>query len=272
MKRQFKNQVFDNKKVWITGASSGIGLELAKQLSNLGASIILSARNESVLNQIRKGLVGGETRHWVFPLDLAQPEDVYERSLAFTKALGGVDILINNGGISQRSSFLETDLSVFRQLSDINYLGSVALSKAVLPSMLESKSGTIVSVSSVAGKVGSKLRAGYSGSKFAVIGFMDCLRAEVKSEGVHCLTVCPGSIKTNISFNALNGQGESQNVNDQSTENGMEVSDCVQQIILAITMKKDEVVIGKGLSALAPTIKRFFPRYFNHLTAKLEYR
>lgn len=263
---------FRNKNIWITGATSGIGLELAKQLSAQGANLILSSRNEKKLNDVRDSLPGGSNRHQIVALDLAQAEAVFEKACEFISISMPVDILINNGGVSQRSFALETDLSVYSNLMAINYLGAVALTKAVLPGMVEKGSGQIVAVSSVAGKMGTKLRSAYSGSKYAVIGFMDCLRAEVKQHGIECLTVCPGSIKTNIAINALTGTGLAQNKNDPSIENGMSVEKCVEQIISAMSKGKQEVVIGKGLSVMAPTLKRFFPNTFNYFSAKVDYR
>lgn len=261
---------FNNKTVWITGASSGIGQELAIQLANLGANIILSARNVDKLEQLKTRLAKGE--HRVIALDLAQPEQVLKSINSAINNIGQVDILINNGGVSQRSLFLENDFSVYRQLMEVNYFGLVALTKAVLPSMVEQGSGSIVSISSVAGKVGSKFRTGYSGSKYAVVGFMDCLRAEVADKNIHCLTICPGSIKTAIAHNSLNEQGVAQNKPEQSIENGMDVSLAVNKMIRAIAKQKDEVVVGQGLSGWAPTIKRLFPGLFNHLTAKTNYK
>lgn len=263
---------FHGKVIWVTGASSGIGLELCRQLAARGARIVLSARREEVLHEIVDTLPGGASQHWVCPLDLADVDSIEPAVARYLEAIGSVDVLINNGGISQRSLFLETDLSVYRRLMDVNYLGTVAMSKALLPAMVGRRDGMVVSVSSVAGKVGSKLRSGYSGSKFAVVGFMDCLRAEVAAQGVQCLTVCPGSIQTNIAFNALDASGEAQQKNDKSIVNGMGVSECVQQIIKAMEAGKDEVVIGQGVSALAPTIKRLFPGLFNRISARSEYR
>jgi short-subunit dehydrogenase len=261
---------FKNKTVWITGASSGIGQELAIQLAHLGANIILSARNIDKLEQIKATLDGDN--HSVIPLDLAKPEHVYEHVKSKIDEIGRVDILINNGGVSQRSLFLENDFSVYRQLMEVNYFGLIALTKAVLPSMVERGGGSIVSISSVAGKVGSKFRTGYSGSKYAVVGFMDCLRAEVADKNIHCLTICPGSIKTAIAHNSLNEHGFAQNKPEHSIENGMDVSVAVKQMINAIAKQKDEVIVGQGLSRLAPTIKRFFPGVFNRITAKTNYR
>jgi dehydrogenase/reductase SDR family protein 7B len=261
-----------NKTIWITGASSGIGLELCRQLAVKGARIVLSARRRDNLITIAESLPGGLGRHWVVPLDLADADKLVDAVQAQLLDIGPVHVLINNAGISQRSLFIDTDLSVYRQLMEVNYLGSVAMTKALLPSMLAQHQGMIVSVSSVAGKIGSKLRTGYSGSKFAVVGFMDCLRAETAHQGIQCLTVCPGSIQTNIAINALNEIGVAQNKNDDSIINGMPVEQCVKEIIKAIVNERDEVVVGKGISALAPTIKRFFPNLFNRISAKMEYR
>lgn len=261
---------YNNKTVWITGASSGIGRELAIQFAELGASVILSTRNVEKLTALKAELKGGG--HLILPLDLAKPEEVLSKVTAAINELPAIDILINNGGISQRSLFLENDFKVYRQLMEVNYFGLVALTKAVLPSMVARKSGSVVAISSVAGKVGSKLRTGYSGTKFAVVGFMDCLRAEVKEHNIHCLTICPGFIKTVIAHNSLNPQGVAQNKSEQAIENGMDVKVAASKMINAINSKKDEVIVGQGLSGWAPTIKRFFPRLFNHLTAKVNFK
>ena len=237
---------YNNKTVWITGASSGIGEELAKQFAEQGAKVILSARNIDKLNQVKDELKG--EGHRVIPLDLSKPETVLQDVSAQIDSLGPIDILINNGGVSQRSLFLENDFKVYRQLMEVNYFGLIALTKAVLPSMVARKSGSVVAISSVAGKVGSKFRTGYSGSKYAVVGFMDCLRAEVAQHNIHCLTICPGSIKTAIAHNSLNGQGEAQNKPEPSIENGMNVNVAASKMLTAIYNKKDEVVIGQGLS------------------------
>ena len=261
---------FNHKTVWITGASSGIGKELAIQFAQLGARVILSARNVEKLQQLSNELAG--TQHKVIPLDLSQPEQVLEYVTGNIDDIGKVDILIHNGGVSQRSLFLEHDFSVYRQLMEVNYFGLVALTKAVLPSMVKNGGGSVVSISSVAGKVGSQFRTGYSGSKYAVVGFMDCLRAEVANKNIHCLTICPGSIKTAIAHNSLNEHGVAQNKAEHSIENGMDVTLAVKQMINAIAKGQDEVVIGEGISGWAPTIKRFFPGLFNRLTARTSYR
>ncbi len=262
----------NNKTIWVTGASSGIGMELCRQLAERGARMVLSARSKDTLISLAESLPGGLSRHWVVPLDLANADNLLAAVAGQLAEIGPVHVLINNGGISQRSLFVDTELAVYRQLMEVNYLGTVAMTKALLPGMIAQQQGMIVSISSVAGKVGSKLRTGYSGSKYAVVGFMDCLRAETAQQGIRCLTVCPGSIKTNIAVNALNGSGEAQNKDDESIINGMPVAKCAQDIIKAMLNGRDEIVVGKGISALAPTIKRFFPRFFNRMSARMEYR
>ncbi|CUS48705.1 MAG: putative short-chain dehydrogenase [Idiomarinaceae bacterium HL-53] len=252
------------KTIWLTGASSGIGLALAHALARAGAQLILTARSEETLNTLASELPG---EHQVFPLDLMNPEHALEAARRFVSQQP-IDILINNAGVSQRSLTLETDLKVYRDLMEINYFSVVALTKAVLPSMLEQGNGHIVTVSSVAGKVGTKLRSGYAGSKFGVIGFMDCLRAEMFDKNIHCTTICPGFVHTQIAHNALTGSGEKLNREDPDNAGGISAEQCAKEIIQAIQNNKAEVVVGSGLSKLAPRLQRFFPGLVRTLVAR----
>lgn len=176
--------------------------------------------------------------------------------------------MINNAGVSQRSLILETDLSVYRQLMEIDYFGVVALTKLVLPDMVARKSGHIVTVSSVAGKIGTKLRSGYSGAKYAVLGFMDSLRAEVTADKISCTSILPGFINTPVAHNSLTGDGSALGEPDQDNASGMSAEDCAEAIVKAIVGRKDEVVVGKGLSKLAPIIQRIAPGYVRKMMAK----
>ncbi|EGN74305.1 short-chain dehydrogenase [Idiomarina sp. A28L] len=254
----------NGKTIWLTGASSGIGLALAETLANEGAKLILTARSVAKLEQLAQRLPG---EHIVFPLDLSNPEAAFEQSQALV-AKETIDILINNAGVSQRSSVLETDLTVYRQLMEIDYFSVVALSKAVLPQMTARKQGHVVTIASVAGKVGSKLRSGYSGAKFGVIGFMDCARAEMAEHNVQFTTICPGFVRTQVSHNALTGDGSKLNQEDPDITGGISPEECAAAIIKAIEQNRSEVIVGKGLSKLAPTLQRFFPNLVRKISAK----
>jgi len=254
-----------NKTVWLTGASSGIGLALAHQLANKGARLILTSRREQQLEELRKSLPNSE-QHQVLALDLSQPEQAKETA---TMALANtpIDILINNAGVSQRSLAMETELPVYRTLMEVDYFSVVALNQVVLPQMIKHRDGHVVTVSSVAGKVGTKLRSGYSGAKFAVIGYMDCLRAEMAEHNVRCTTVLPGFVHTQIAHNALTGDGSLRGKEDQENASGISPEQCAADIIRAIESNKAEVISGKGMSKIAPFLQRFFPGLLRKMLA-----
>lgn len=257
----------EGKTAWVTGASSGIGRELCYQLAARGARVILSARRGDVLEAVRGKLANRNLEHRIAVLDLSDADGALLRGQQIMQEVGEVDILINAAGISQRALVSEAVLGVYRQLMEINYFGTVALTKVVLPSMLERGSGSIVAISSVAGKVGSQYRSGYSGTKFAVCGFMDCLRAEVSASGVHCLTICPGYVKTEIATNALRADGLPRGESTEEIDSGMPVETCCEKILQALERRRDEVVIARGSVRWAPLLKRFFPDMLKRIIA-----
>ena len=254
-----------HKTIWITGASSGIGEALAIACANKGAKLILSARNEDKLNALKARLINTE-QHIVFPLDLSDPENIAAHVQTIIDNYA-IDILINNGGVAQRGTARETKLSVQRQVMEVNYFGTIALTQCVIPKMLAAKKGMIVTVSSVAGKVGGQSMSGYSASKHAILGYMDCLRAEESKNGLQVLTICPGFVQTNISVNSMTESGEVFGEVSHAIKHGIKVDECAAKIVRAIQADKDEVIIGKGLSYWAPTIYRFFPSLFRKLSA-----
>lgn len=249
---------FKNKIVWITGASDGIGKEMAIQMANEGAKIILTARNEQKLNEVKASLSGDE--HWVYPMDLLEVEAIPATVSKVLANVGEVDILVNNAGISQRSLVKDTHIEVDRKIMELDHFAVVALTKGVLPQMMARKSGLIVTISSVAGKFGVPMRTAYCAAKHAVIGFMDAVRAEVHADNIQVMVVTPGSVKTNISINALEGDGKKHNVTDPLIENGIPVEECVRKIIRGIKRKTPELLVARGKTALAIYVKRFFPR------------
>jgi len=254
-----------NKRVWLTGASSGIGLALARQLADKGAKLILTSRREAQLEELRLSLPNPDS-HSVLALDLSHPEKAKEKASS-ALASKTVDILINNAGVSQRSLAMETELPVYRPLMEVDYFSVVALNQVVLPQMVERSSGHIVTVSSVAGKVGTKLRSGYSGAKFAVVGYMDCLRAEMAEHGVHCTTILPGFVHTQIAHNALTGDGSLRGKEDNDNAGGISPEKCASDIIQAIENNKAEVISGKGMSKVAPLLQRFMPGLLRKMLA-----
>lgn len=257
---------YQNQVIWITGASSGIGKALAIEFSKLGAKVVISARNKDELEKTQTSCLQPENI-LVLPLDLENYGDFPSKADQVIKHFGKIDMLINNGGISQRSRASETAISVDERIIKINYLGTVALTKAVLPYFLKQKSGHLVVISSLVGKFGTPVRSSYSASKHALHGFFDSLRAEIFQDNVDVTIICPGFIKTNISINALTGAGKNQGTLDEAQRNGMTPENFAKKSIHALASKKLEVYIG-GKEILGVYLKRFFPRFFARIISR----
>jgi short-subunit dehydrogenase len=253
--------------VWVTGASSGIGEALAHRFARRGARVILSARGEERLEAVRRACENPE-RHTVLPLDLGRPESMAEAALEALERCGRVDVMVHNGGVSQRSLAEATALAVDRRVLEVDYLGPVALTKALLPSMLERGSGRFVVVSSLVGKIGTPLRSGYSAAKHALHGFFDSLRAEVHDRGVRVTMVCPGFVRTEVSIHALTGDGSPQGTLDRAQARGMSAEECARRIVRALDRGADEVLVG-GKEVWAVRLERFFPGLFRRLIRRV---
>lgn len=251
---------FVNKIVWITGASSGIGKELAIQIANEGGKIVLSARNEKALNELKNTLPHSE-QHMVLPLDLAENKHFDELAEQVIKKYERIDFLFNSGGISQRAEAYQTNIEVDRMIMEVNYFGNIALTKAVLPYMQKQKSGHIIITSSIAGKFGFFLRSAYSASKHALHGYYESLLLEEEKNNIKVTIVCPGKINTPISISALTEDGTAHGEMDHNQATGMPVEECVRQILKATIKNKKEVLIGNK-EILAAKIKRFSPALF----------
>ena len=247
-----------NKIVWITGASSGIGEALALACSKEGAKLILSSRRENELQRVAKKC---NTEYLLIPLDLENQNDFPQKVEKAISHFGTIDILINNGGISQRSEASSTSLEVDRRLMEINYFGTAALTKAVLPIMQKQKSGHLVAVSSLSGKFGFFLRSAYSASKFALVGFYESLRLEEEKNNIKVSVVFPGFVHTNISQNALTGAGDKHGQLDDNQKNGISPEKCAKDIIKGIKSNKHEIISG-GFDKWSITAKRLFPKLF----------
>ncbi|MBO9691090.1 SDR family oxidoreductase [Chryseobacterium sp.] len=250
---------FDHKVIWITGASSGIGEALVKNLAkNSNARIILSSRKEDQLHSVAEKAGLSTDRYAVIPLDLKNYKNMPDIAKKAAEQFGKIDILINNAGLSQRSLAMETDIEVDKQLIDIDYIGTVALTKAVVPYMIRDKGGHIAVVSSLMGIFGAPMRSGYAGAKHALHGFFDALRAELFTQNIRITMICPGFIQTDISIHAVTGDGSLQGTMDDATKNGMQVDIFSEKMLHAIQKQKKQKVIG-GKEVMAVYLKRFFP-------------
>lgn len=247
-----------NKVVWITGASSGIGEELVHLFSRMGAKIVLSARRYNELVRVKNESLLGEAESLLLDFDLNDTSQVAELAKKVIDKFGQIDILINNGGISQRSLAADTPINVDRKIMEVNFFAGVALTKAVLPYMTERKSGQIIVISSLMGKIGFFNRSGYAASKHALHGFYDSLRLELLESNIRVLIACPGYVKTNISLNALNSTGEAHAKMDKNQHRGMPADKCANIIYKAMLKNKKEIMMG-GKEVLAAMIRRFIP-------------
>jgi short-subunit dehydrogenase len=249
---------FQGHRVWITGASSGIGEGLALAFHQAGAKLILSARREDELKRVQSAC-GGEPEALILPMDVTDAAELPEKTRLALSLFGGIDILVLNAGITQRSRTRETDESVYRRLMEVNFFAPEAMARALLPSMLAQKRGHIVVISSVAGKFGVPMRSGYSATKFALHGFFEALRAEEERNGVHVTMVCPGYIRTDISLSALRGDGRKHAKMDSELAHGMPADECARQILQGIARKKKEIVVAGAREKSLVYVKRFFP-------------
>ncbi|WP_297764267.1 SDR family oxidoreductase [uncultured Muriicola sp.] len=252
--------------IWITGASSGIGEALAYELSTMGNTLILSARNKERLKEV-KAQCNNPAKVFIIPMDLGNFNLMPSLVSHAIAATGHIDILINNAGISQRSLIADTHFDVYKKLIDINYLGTIALSKAVLPHFIAQQKGHFVTITSLMGRFGSPFRSGYCGAKHGLHGFFDVLRMEHEKDKLQVTLVCPGFIKTNVAVNALTADGSPQNVNDHATSRGMEVHTFAKKLINAVAKKKFEVYIG-GKEIAGVYLKRFFPKWLHHVVQR----
>ena len=257
----------NNKVIWITGASSGIGEALVYECAKHGAKLILSARRTEELQRVAKNTGLAADHYLILPFDLEDTRKSTEYAASVVQKFGTINLLINNGGQSQRAEAIETSAETERKLFEINYFSAVNLSKAVLPYMLKNGNGKIVVVSSIAGKLGFYLRSTYSAAKHALYGYFDSLRLEIETKGVSVLIVSPGKIKTNVSLNAETGKEHAHNKMDESHEKAMTAEECAKQIIAGILTNKEELFIG-GKELLIVKIKRFFPKWFGKIIRK----
>ncbi|XP_069566217.1 dehydrogenase/reductase SDR family member 7B isoform X1 [Brachyistius frenatus] len=255
--------------VVITGASSGLGKECARVFHAAGARLVLCGRDAARLQQVVQELTASSANVQVqtFPpntviFDLADTATVDKAAEEILRCCGHVDVLINNAGISYRGNILETNISVQRDVMEINYFGPVALTQALLPSMVRRRSGHIVVISSVQGKIAIPYRSAYAASKHATQAYFDCLRAEMERYGVPVTVISPGYIRTNLSVNAVTGDGSKYGVLDKTTALGRDPGDVARAVLAAVRQRSKDVVLAGPLPTVAIYLRTLWPALF----------
>jgi dehydrogenase/reductase SDR family protein 7B len=248
---------FNRKVVWITGASSGIGRALAFAFDRAGARLILSARDSQSLEPVRQACrAAADVR--LLPFDLAALDTVPQHTEQALGLWGHVDYMVHNAGVALRERMVDTPLRLDQQVMATNYFGPVALTKALLPSMLQRQSGCFVVVSSLSGKYGVPQLSSYSASKHALHGSFECLRAEVHDRNIRVTIVIPGFVRTPIVQHALTGSGATYGKTMPVYERGMDPDICAARILRAVSRHREEALVG-GWELSSLYLKRFFP-------------
>lgn len=246
-------------KVWITGASSGIGEACALRYASMGAYLVLTSSSAEKLEAVAAScLRAGAAGVSVLPYDLGNPDGIEALAEEAWNAFGGLDTVYCNAGVSQRTNMLDTSMAVTRKLMEINFFAPAAISRAILPRMIAAGGGHIAATSSIAGRFGFPLRCAYSSSKFAVYGWFETMRAEYLKQGIKVTTVCPGRVRTNISFSALDKDGNKYGKMDPGQAGGLDAAKAARKIVRAIEKGKREVLVGRK-ELIMVYIKRFFP-------------
>jgi len=243
---------YSGKVAWITGASSGIGAALARELAARGSHLVLSGRDEARLAEVAEDC--GETLILAFDVrDEAALADATAKAIAWK---GGVDIAVANAGISQRSRALKTAMQVYRDIIEVDLLAQIAFSQGLIGHMAGRGSGALGFISSIAGKVGVPMRTAYSAAKFGLAGYADALRAELSINGVSVHTIYPGSVATNVSRNALNAEGSARGKSDAAIDNGIPADVAAKAMLDGIARGEREIIVAEGPEAQLGAIRR----------------
>lgn len=255
---------FHNKVIWITGASSGIGEEMCYQFSKFGALLIISSRNEGKLKRVNAQLPRNPGSAKVLPLDLEKLSELPDKVKEAVKYYGKIDLLINNAGMAVRDFVRNTDIEIDQKLMNINYFGSVVLTKGLLTYFEAQKSGHIVVISSLSGKYGVPKLAAYAAPKHALHGFYDSLRNELVNSGIYISMIIPGIIQTEITAHAVFGNGENYGIVETAFKKAYPVEKAVAKMIEAIKRRREEYYVG-GSEGITLWINRFSPRLLRRI-------
>lgn len=260
---------FENKTIWITGASSGIGEACAYLFAREKANLILTGTREDKLSEVQAKCLQSGGKCEILPFDLSDTERIPAIVDKALSIFGRVDIMFNNAGISQRAKAGDTFFEVDKKIMDVNYFAPVLISKLLLSQMIKNGGGTFVTTTSISGKFGFPLRSAYSASKHALYGFFESLHAEYYNDNIRSVMVCPGRVKTNISFYALEKDGKQHGKLDAGQAGGISSEKAAKKIINAIRKQKPEVLVG-GKELLMVYFKRFIPSLNRLLARKIK--
>lgn len=252
------DSVFKDNVVVITGASAGIGLEIAKMLAAQGASLVLAARNPALLGDAADKCRAFGARVIAVPTDVSDREQCRRLIDAAIAEFGRIDTLLNNAGISMHARFDELhDIEAVERITAINYFGAVYCTWYALPHLKKTR-GRLVAVSSLTGKNGVPTRTLYSGTKHAMAGFFDSLRIELKDQGVTVTVIYPGFVATDIAERALGPDGKPLGTRPVNKNAIMTVEECARQTVDAMAHRKREVIMT-GRARLGMIVKALWP-------------
>lgn len=261
---------FENKTVWITGASSGIGEATAYRFAQEGARVIVTALEADLLEKVVEHCKAqGAPDAAALPFDLSDSDGLDALADKAWNLFGGIDILYNNAGISQRGTTVETEMRVIRKVMDIDYFAPVILTKNILPRMIARGGGQLVVTTSIAGRFGFPLRCAYSSAKHALYGFFETVQAETYDQNIRVTIVCPGRVQTNISKYALEKDGRQHGKMDAGQAGGVTPQQAADKIVRAVYRRKREVLVGR-YELLMAYIKQFFPGLAARLARKIK--
>jgi short-subunit dehydrogenase len=260
---------FEGKVAWITGASSGIGEALVREFVAGGATVIASSKDLQGLERLKATFGDKSSKVHCIPFDLADNQSFKEMADNQVRENGKIDYLLNIGGISQRARIDETPLWLDRKIFEINYFGTIALTKAVLPHMVRQQSGHILATSSISGRFGFPMRSSYSASKQALHGFFETLYLENKKNNIRVSVIIPGRVKTAISIHALGADGKEYGKLDDGQAKGLMPDQAARIIIKGMIRNKREILVGKS-EMLMLHIRRYLPWLFFRIADKIK--
>lgn len=257
-----------DKIIWITGASSGIGEALVYACLKENATVVLSARREEELKRVAAHPLSENKNVFILPLDLEHTEDIEKKTEQVVQRYGRIDILINNGGMGHRTKAINTSTAIDRKVMEVNFFGTINLTKTVARVMQKQQNGKIVVVTSIMGKYGLPLYSTYAASKHALYGYFESLRQELYNDNITVLIASPGFINTDVSTKLLKEDGSPYGIKSESQKKGLSAEDCAKGILKAIKENRNHKYVGK-YEVFSVYVKQFLPKLFYKLMRKM---